>query len=286
MKVDVSIVGLGNWGTSLAHALMDADVPLREIVVRAKPRRNPDRLPLVRLANAAFDARILWLCVPDAAIAPVAEQIASQRQLRGQRLGNQIVVHSSGALTVEALRAVRDAGAQVASVHPVMSFPVRKPVSLRGVFFGMEADASLRRTLYPVIRRLGGRPFALASNKKALYHAAGTMASPLLVSALTAAISTARLAGLKPPQDLAFVSALAETTARNVFTRGPARSFSGPFARGDVSTINLHLQALAGHPMLAEIYRSLARHAVEALPVHRKAALQKLLDSGSHRHKR
>lgn len=273
MKVDVSIVGLGNWGTSLAHALADAGVPLREVVVRRKRGGSSARLPLVSWKNAELDARILWLCVPDAAIAPVAAQVAARRSLR-----EQIVVHSSGALTVEALRAVKNAGAGTASVHPVMSFPARTAVPLRGVYFGVEAGTAARRVLNPLIRRFGGKPFALASRNKALYHAAGTLASPLLVSALAATISTARLAGLKPPYDSALVGALAEATLRNVFARGPAQSFSGPFARGDISTINLHLQALARHPMLAEIYRSLAMHAVETLPGQQKSALRQMLE--------
>lgn len=272
MKTGVSIVGLGNWGTSLARALVEADVPLREVIVRTKPRSNPARLPLVRLQDAALDARILWLCVPDEAIAPVAEQIAARR------LDCQIVIHSSGAFTVEALQAARDAGAEVAAVHPAMSFPARKPVPLHGVYFAVEGNASVRRSLYPLLRKLGGLPFALASDKKALYHAAATMASPLLVSALSAAIFTARLAGLEPPEAAALVTALAASTLRNFFERGAAQSFSGPFARGDVPTINLHLQALAGHPMLAEIYRALALHAVETLPAKHRDEMRQLLN--------
>jgi predicted short-subunit dehydrogenase-like oxidoreductase (DUF2520 family) len=169
----------------------------------------------------------------------------------------------------------------VTSVHPVMSFPTRRVVRLRGVLFGIEADrAATRRRIEMVVRAMGGRPFAIDaknSESKALYHAAGTLASPLLLSAMTAAMDTARLAGLTARQAAAVVGALARATVSNLATRGVERSFSGPFARGDAATIDLHLHALAQHPMLADVYRSLARHAVERLPVRRRAALRSVL---------
>ena len=266
-KTDVALIGLGNWGTSLAAALRRARIPLSEVIVRR--RKSSSSLPTVSWKNAALDARILWLCVPDSAISDTAAQIARHRpDLRGQ-----IVVHSSGALAVDALDAVRRApdnghGAAVASVHPVMTFPTRSPVPLDGVLFGVEASSpAARRTLHQIIRQLGGRPFDISSSNKALYHAAGTLASPLLVSQLTAAIETARVAGLDAHTAAQWVEALATATARNLFARGPSRSFSGPFARGDAPTIHLHLQALQQHPILADVYRSLALHALATLPV-------------------
>ena len=269
--LDVSIVGLGNWGTSLAAALKAAGIPLREVVVR---RHSVSRLPLSNWSAAALDARVLWLCVPDSVIAATGEEIARRRP----DLTGQIVVHSSGALTVAALDAARRAGAQVASVHPAMTFPTRDVVQLPGVFFGVEAEeAGTRRILHSVVRKLGGKPFALRSKDKAMYHAAGTLASPLLVSALTAAMETARLAGLEEKTARRWVQSLAEPTARNVFSRGALKSFSGPFARGDAETIRLHLQTLESHPILAAVYRSLADEAVKSLPVKNAEALDEVL---------
>ncbi len=270
-KTDVCLIGPGNWGTSLAAAFVLAGMPPREIVVR---RRKRGQGSTVTWSEARLDAGILWLCVPDSAISEVAAEIVRRRpDLRGQ-----IVVHSSGALTVEALEPARRAGAAVASVHPAMTFPTRHPVPLDGVLFGIEAaDAAARRLLHTLVRKVGGKPFNITAKNKALYHAAGTLASPLLVAELTAAIETARLAGLEPRDALRWVESLAMATSRNVFSRGPGRSFSGPFARGDAATIQLHLQALQKHPILAELYRSLAAWAVESLPVQNRLTLEKIL---------
>src|SRR5271170_5569516 len=132
-KTDVSIIGLGNWGTSLAAALTRAGITLREVVVRRRKRSSslPTVSPAVLWKNAVLDARILWLCVPDSVISEAAAQIVSRRP----DLHGQIVVHSSGALTVDALASVRGAGARVASVHPAMTFPTHAAVPLDGVLF-------------------------------------------------------------------------------------------------------------------------------------------------------
>lgn len=263
----VAVIGAGNWGSSLVAALRAAGMGQVDVVRRNGWRRE------------RLDAGVIWICVPDAAIVDVAEKIASRaRRLRGENaLRGQIVVHSSGALSADVLEPARRAGAKIASVHPVMSFPTRRVVPLARVMFGVEAQAAARRELFALVRQLGGIPFAVKAEGKALYHAAGVMASPLLVSALAAAMEMARLAGLDEKTSEAWVRALAEATMGNVFARGPEASFSGPFARGDAATISLHLEALAGHPILTEVYCALAHHAIAVLPVRNRRALLKAI---------
>jgi predicted short-subunit dehydrogenase-like oxidoreductase (DUF2520 family) len=268
----VCVIGLGNWGTSLAHALA-AHGLLRDAVVRSR-RTGRSKLPIRSWNAARLDARILWLCVPDDTVALVCREIVARRK----DLTRQIVLHSSGALPASVLAPAQSAGAAIASVHPVMSFPRREIVPLAGVLFGIETGerAALAR-IRKLVQAIGGRPFAIKPGSKALYHAAGTLASPLLVSLVAAAERTARLAGLNPQDASKMVAALAQATVSNVAAKGAAASFSGPFARGDAGTIELHLQALQPHPVLAQTYRALAANALGELPVKQKQQIEALL---------
>jgi predicted short-subunit dehydrogenase-like oxidoreductase (DUF2520 family) len=278
----VAVIGLGNWGTALAHALAKANpkagITLREIVVRKTPAtKKRGQLPGKTWEAAALDAEFLWLCVPDDALeSACAELVRRKPDLRGQ-----MVLHSSGARESALLAEAQRAGARIASVHPVMSFPRREAVPLKGVLYGVEtADAVARRRLLAMLRGLGGDPFAIAPGSKHLYHAAGTMASPLMVSAFTAAVQTARLAGLRPATAAKMAAVLAGATLANVERRGAAHSFSGPFARGDAGTIKLHLEALAAHPVLAGVYRALALAALDpsaGLPVREHETIAAML---------
>jgi predicted short-subunit dehydrogenase-like oxidoreductase (DUF2520 family) len=56
---------------------------------------------------------------------------------------------------------------------------------------------------------------------------------------------------------------LAEGALANVLAKGTTEGLTGPIRRGDATTVSRHLDALRGSPELAEIYRALARHAVE-----------------------
>lgn len=277
VRSSVVMVGLGNWGSSLAQAVRKSDWSLREVVVR---RRSGRRTALLvrNWSEAALDAELIWLCVPDDAIEVACAELVRRRpDLRGQ-----MVVHSSGARTAEALETARLSGARVAAAHPVMTFPGRGVVPLKGVLFGVEAEQPACRTrLKQVVRALGGEPFVISAENKALYHAAGTMASPLLVSAMAAAQEMAQLAGLSHEVATKMTAALAGATLKNVQQRGAAKSFSGPLARGDAGTIRLHLEALQEHPVLAGVYRALASHALESLPVNHRELVAALLEPGS-----
>ncbi|MEA3007023.1 MAG: hypothetical protein QOI94_2292 [Acidobacteriaceae bacterium] len=284
MGRSVSIIGLGNWGSSLAHALDTAGVNLQEVIISSERSRvgRPAwtrTLPLTTLDRAQLKADVLWLCVPDAAIKRVTGRMVKRVGKRG--FEGHIVVHSSGALSALELQAAARVGATVASVHPVMSFATRVPVSLQGVPFGVEAEASSRRILNAIVRQAGGRPFAVEAASKALYHAVGVLSSPLLVSHLAAAHEAAGLAGFTPQQAKRLIAPIVRATLDNFFLRGPGKSFSGPIARGDVQTIHLHLQALKPHPMLAGVYRSLALYALETLPAAGKKKLRSSLRRSS-----
>jgi predicted short-subunit dehydrogenase-like oxidoreductase (DUF2520 family) len=281
MQRTVSIIGPGNWGSSLAQALIGAGVGLDEVIVPTgrgsrsyAPRARS--LPRTTLDRARLEADILWLCVPDAVIGQVTRRLVNQvvQRVGARGLKGQIVVHSSGALSSTLLQEAARAGASVASVHPVMSFPTRTPVALEGVPFGVEADASSRRILNAIVRRIGGRPFPVKTATKALYHAIGVLSSPLLVSHLAAAQQTAALAGFTSREARQLIEPIARATLDNFFLRGAGKSFSGPIARGDAQTIRLHLQALEPHPILAGVYRSLALYALEALPANGRKELR------------
>lgn len=301
----VAVIGYGNWGSSLVHALRFARTPLREILTglrapgnssppsrtmaRRKTSSPPSRLPLVALSDARLDAEILWLCVPDSAIAEVARRLVSRaRQLdrTGRPLRGRIVVHSSGALAANVLKPAERAGAAIAAVHPLMTFPTPTPVPLSGVFFGIEAETAARRKLFSLVRQLGGRPFAIAGSGKAFYHIMGMLSSPLLVILIAAAQEAGSLAGFPPGQSRRLIASISQATLKNAFSQGLPKSFSGPLARGDLAAIHLHLEALAEHPMLADIYRSLALYSLKALPGPGKEKVRHLLTASIARKQR
>lgn len=258
----VAVIGVGNWGSSLAAALHAAGLLLERVHTSGGALQG------------RLDARILWLCVPDAAIAETAVRLAATRpDLKGQ-----IVVHSSGALDRHVLARAESAGAQTASIHPMMSFPTRRVRPLKGTGFAVETgEEDARRSIFTLIRRCGGKPFAIESKGKAVYHAAAMFGSPFIVATLAAGASAMQEAGIGAREALALLGPMAAATVANVQKRGLARSYSGPLARGDAPTVKLHRKALAGHPLEAHLYDSLAWFAAKRLPSRDRSAIESAL---------
>ena len=100
----------------------------------------------------------------------------------------------------------------------------------------MAGDDLARR----VVADLGGRPFEVADDKRALYHASAVVASNHLVALLGQAERIAAQAGVPFEALLDLVG----STLANVVELGPASALTGPAARGDTATIRRHVEAL------------------------------------------
>ena len=228
----------------------------------------------VVLNAARLNARILWLCVPDGAIAHVAASLAREYEGRGK-----IAVHSSGALTSDELRPLRQKGVAVASVHPLMTFVQGAKPSLSGVSFAIEGDAVALKVMRGIVRNLGGESFPINRQQKNAYHAWGTFASPLLTALLATTERVAGLVGVTSKVARRRMLPILLQTVRNYGALGGAAGFSGPIVRGDVETLRRHLTVLRTAPVPRHVYLALAHAALEYLPAKNKEALTTLLES-------
>ncbi len=228
---------------------------------------------VVSFERAALTAKVTWLSVSDAAIGDCAGLLAVRRK----SWKGCVVLHSSGALSSDALSQLSARGASVASLHPMMTFVRRSVPLLAGVGFAAEGMPVALGVTRKFVRDLGGRWFAISRAAKPLYHAWGAFASPLLIMELAQAEAVARAAGIGRRQARQIMEPIVRRTIDNYFAHGAAAAFSGPLVRGDVATIAKHLAQLKRVPAAREVYRALARSALSALPVGRKHAMAGIL---------
>jgi predicted short-subunit dehydrogenase-like oxidoreductase (DUF2520 family) len=229
---------------------------------------------LVNPANVAAD--IVWFCVPDAEIARTAAQYSDILDWKGK-----IALHSSGALSSDELNVLRNQGASVASVHPLMTFVTGTTPSLRGVPFAIEGDGTSLRAVRRIVRALGGTSYLIAMEDKAAYHAWGTFISPLLTSLLVTSERVAGLAGVSPSQARHRMGPIVRRTVENYSAWGGAVGFSGPIIRGDAEIVKQHLRVLKSFPAALQVYSALANSALELLPAKNRDRLRSILKSES-----
>jgi predicted short-subunit dehydrogenase-like oxidoreductase (DUF2520 family) len=180
---------------------------------------------------------LVVFCVPDGVIAETARALPA----------GPWVCHMSGATPLAAC------GPHVRrfTVHPLQTF--RRgggPEQFDGAWGAVSGDTVDARARGAWLAlQLGLRPFELADDRRALYHAGATMASNYLVTLYRAATRAAEMAGA-PPQALV---PLMRRTVENGF------ELTGPIARGDWLTVDAHLRALQESlPELLPVYRTLA----------------------------
>jgi predicted short-subunit dehydrogenase-like oxidoreductase (DUF2520 family) len=280
-KKTIAIVGPGNVGRVLALALHDAGFRVIEIITRddaASLRRARALAKRVnakasRVIDARLDASVIWICVPDAAIAQVASELA-KRPVAWKR---KVVFHASGALTSAELTALRKKGAAVGSLHPMNTFIAATQPRLTGTPFGAEGDMRALRMGRQIAKKINGgaEVFTLKPDAKVLYHAVGSFSSPLLISLLNMAERIAAKAGIDKPH--ALMRNIVLQTVENFVRNGAEASFSGPIRRGDVETMRKHLSALKRVRGAEKIYRALAENAMENLPNRNEKELRWLI---------
>jgi predicted short-subunit dehydrogenase-like oxidoreductase (DUF2520 family) len=219
MISSVHVVGTGRAGGAIAARLRE-----RGLSVTAG-------------RDALADADLVLLAVPDEAIADVAGRISI----------GPWVAHVSGATSLTALAPHE----RRFSVHPLQTLTAdRGPEQLDGAWAAVTAETDEAAAAANwLAETLGLRPFPLADAEKPLYHAGAAMASNFLVTLYRAAARLLEETDA-PPEALV---PLMMRTIENGF------ALTGPIARGDWSTVEAHLDALAERaPDLVPLYRALA----------------------------
>ena len=274
------MVGAGNLASALATRLRRAGYRIDAVVTRdsadslrrAKSLGRRLEAVAVTLKHAQITSEIVWFCIPDAQISRAARSLAGKAVWKGR-----VALHSSGALTSDELSVLRQRGASVASVHPLMTFVRDSRPSLEGVPFTIEGDAAAVRIARAIVKHLRGQPFAIRKDDKAAYHTWGTFASPLLTALLATTERIATSAGVTQPAAKKRMLPIISQTVANYAAFGAAGAFSGPIVRGDADTVNEHLQVLKRSPLARDLYLALAKAALEYLPAKRRPKLRKIL---------
>lgn len=286
---DVAIVGAGMVGRTLGYALQRKGC--RVVAVASRTRGSAEEAVRFIGAGAVCDepteaaarAAIVFLTTPDDAIPSTCGAIAA----RGGFRRGALVLHTSGALSSRALESARACGAAVASLHPLQTFanPPEAVRALPGTRWFYEGDGDALGRTRALIEALEGIPVRIRTEGKVLYHAGAVVACNYLVTLVARACGLFEAAGVPAEVALASLVPLLRGTVGNLERVGLPRALTGPLARGDVATIERHLQALAEQrPDDLDLYRRLGAAtlplAVAKGPLEpgRAAELSRLLD--------
>ncbi len=221
-------------------------------------------------AAKTLAADIVFITTPDGAIKNVCEEIARRGMKRGA-----IVVHMSGAHSLDLLDAAKAAGAYRAVVHPLQSVPSMEQGvrNLPGSYFRIEADPEALPAAKDLVKALGGIELALPKwtpdrHSALLYHAGAVVVSNYFVALVDFGLKFYETLGADRQTALEAVLPLIRGTLANIETLGVPAALTGPIVRGDVETVRGHVEAMRERaPELLDLYSALARHTVDVAKI-------------------
>jgi len=227
----------------------------------------------------------LIIAVPDDALVTVACLLHQSGWEDG------IVIHTSGVNGTEVLDCLAAEGSSVAALHPLQTVPSpeKGQTSLVGCQYVLTGDGEAAQWAKEIVQVLHGRLLELPNESRRLYHAAAVLICNDLVVLLEAGLRLLNEAGVERETATKAFRSLAEQSVSNVLSMKRSEALTGPVSRGDVGTIEAHLDALRERSgtdlsQIETIYRVLGLYAVrlaeeQGLSETRVRALTTLLES-------
>jgi predicted short-subunit dehydrogenase-like oxidoreductase (DUF2520 family) len=162
-------------------------------------------------------------------------------------------------------------------MHPLQSFSGVSVPSLEGRVFAIDGDSQAIRVARQMARALGGSPVRIASEKKALYHAAASMAAGHVLAVEEAATQLLVSLGMRRSEAVRALLPLTRQVLDNFEGLGPRAAWTGPLSRGDFKVVQVHLEALQELPQeFGNVYAALSRLSARVLAQDTAGILAKL----------
>lgn len=263
----VSIIGVGKIGGALAIALARKYYDVENLVSRN--RENAPKIAEFVKANwmdfsaeeiSKITSDVILISVQDFNIEPVAEVLAKNLTHL------PTVFHTSGSLSSDVLRSLKEIGCATGSIHPLVSISdsVLGASRFGDVYYCIEGDAEACEKAKKIVADLGGKSFSIQSKFKILYHASAVTACGHLVALIDVAIEMLSKCGLDETQSKEILLPLIESTVENLKKQTTAEALTGTFARADAETFEKHIEILEQDvsPEALEVYLQLGARSV------------------------
>jgi predicted short-subunit dehydrogenase-like oxidoreductase (DUF2520 family) len=250
--MNIVLVGSGNVATQLGRAFKMAGQDIVQVWSRNidHARELADTLASEAISDL-FDvdrnADLYIISVKDEAIKQLAQEL---------KVGDKLIVHTSGSTGIDVLEG---ASSKIGVFYPLQTFSKVKSIDFRQIPIAIEGNnPEVASTIHAIADRLSEKVIELSSEQRKALHVAAVFACNFTNHLY--ALSQELLTGQQLDFDL--LRPLITETASKVQLNDPITMQTGPAVRDDQSTMNAHLDLLAGKPELKELYQKLSQSIV------------------------
>lgn len=195
----------------------------------------------------------IFITVPDGKIATVWQEILTS----GAPLEGKNFAHCSGALSSAVFEGAEDVGAFTYSIHPLFAVATKFDTyqELAKAFFAIEGNPGHLEEMVALIKDGGNLVQVIDPAEKVRYHAAAVLASNQVIALYQLACEELMRCGFTAENAEAALAPLFLGNAEHIAHDGVVASLTGPAERGDMKTIEAHLNCLEGN--VREVYQLL-----------------------------
>ncbi len=261
---NINIIGAGRLGLALAQALNRVGFSVRCLIDKRKESLNRARERQVAqiYSENLFElqtADIIFICVNDDQIGFVLSELTDV--LKEKKVAD-FAFHCSGALSAAALDTLREFDIKIGSMHPIQTLAgtVEDYEKLFGIYFALEGDDEAISAARFIVQKLSGKSIVLSELDKTTHHLACTFAANYVNFLISIVVKLYEEIGIDEKRAREMVRPLVLSSVENSLEKGVENSITGPAARGDVGTIEKHLEILKEKfPEFEKIYKLLGK---------------------------
>lgn len=255
---NISFIGAGKAAYSISKCLADAGYSIKSIISRSvhSAKDLAGRFEGCKFSTNYLDALaadLIFISTGDEQIGQVAAAIAKQET----DLSGKLFVHLSGVNNIDELKPLAEKGGETASLHIMQTFPSKKFINLTGSYASVETgNEETAKKIFEIAENAGLKPFRISSEMKVFYHLAGVFASNMIVGDYSNAQNMFAVSWEGDINPAEILKPIMQRTIDNLTTKGIAASLSGPVERGDLQTIEKHIEHLRDNKLVRLNYIS------------------------------
>ncbi len=245
--MNIGFIGAGKVGTAFGKYLANNHFSVKGYYSRSKKSAEraadfTDSNAYCNINDLTQHSDIIFITTNDDEISRVCKVL-----INGDLLTQgQILVHMSGASSSRILEGAKERGCFIYSLHPLQAFAdIGKAVEdLHHTVFSIEGDCEKIHVLQEILESTGNKYFNISSDQKSIYHAAACVVSNYLVTLMDYGLSLFEAIGINNHDGFKALYPLIEGSLKNIASLGTKEALTGPIARGDVKTIEGHIEAI------------------------------------------
>jgi predicted short-subunit dehydrogenase-like oxidoreductase (DUF2520 family) len=244
----ITLIGAGKVGSILYHSLKKSGYKIQYIVDinlnSIKKITSNDRIVKISkniTKEVLLNSDVIIFAVQEKSLIKVIEKCAKLEL----NLRDKIVFHTSGIELSDLFNILKVNLIKIGSFHPLQTFNIisyKYNNILENIYFGIEGGTEAIKYFKELCKSLKSKYLIIPKNKKVLYHSACVIASNFLVSHFNIIFNVSKNIFKNNKEGIKIFKPIVMKTLDNIFSKGIEKSLTGPFERGDINTINLHLK--------------------------------------------